>query len=205
MTSISLTSAYIYSTNTQSKTYFDGLGVPTYYLNVIAGFNTDQGTSTDISGTTYQYTYNSGGIYYYVGSGITAVGGFSGKSSLVSVNIASDVTSISNEAFRNCTGLASITIGSGVTSIGDYAFYGCTSLSSFTISNYVTYLGYYAFYGCTTIASITIGSSVTYIRDYAFYGCTNLTSITIPYNVTTIGKYAFYNCSKLSVTKFLLV
>ena len=46
--------------------------------------------------------------------------------------IPSSVTSIGNNAFRNCTGLTNINIPSGVTSIGNNAFYGCASIESIT-------------------------------------------------------------------------
>ena len=62
------------------------------------------------------------------------------------------VTSIGNEAFRDCTGLTSITIPDSVTSIGVYAFYDCSSLSSVTIGDSVTSIGEYAFLECTSPA-----------------------------------------------------
>ena len=58
------------------------------------------------------------------------------------------VTSIGDEAFKNCRGLTSITIPNSVTSIGDEAFIYCSGLTSITIPNSVTSIGDRAFYGC---------------------------------------------------------
>ena len=85
-----------------------------------------------------------------------------------------------------------------VTSIGQDAFRDCTSLTSITIPNSVTSIGYGAFSGCTGFTSITIPNNVTEIDRYAFYGCTGLTSITIPNSVESIGNYAFRNCTGLT-------
>ena len=43
------------------------------------------------------------------------------------------VTSIGDDAFRECSGLTSVTIGNSVTSIGVGAFRDCKSLTSVTI------------------------------------------------------------------------
>jgi hypothetical protein len=55
------------------------------------------------------------------------------RASIKSVTIGSDVTSIGNNAFKDCTGITGITIGSGVKSIGNFAFNGCSGLTSVTI------------------------------------------------------------------------
>ena len=89
------------------------------------------------------------------------------------------VTSIGNEAFRDCKSLTSITIGNGVTSIGGNAFLFCS------------------------LTSITIPDSVTSIGDSAFFSCSRLTSITIPDSVTSIGRKAFYACTSLTAVTFL--
>ncbi len=88
-------------------------------------------------------------------------------------------TSISDSAFRDCTGLTSVTIPNSVTSIGEYAFYNCTGLTSVTIGGNVTSIGNYAFRDCSGLTSVTIGNSVTSIGDYAFYGCSKLQDIYI--------------------------
>lgn len=68
------------------------------------------------------------------------------KSSIQSVTLSDFVTSISNNAFRYCSGLTSITIPNSVTSIGDYAFYGCNNLHSVIIGSGVLSVGINAFH-----------------------------------------------------------
>lgn len=52
------------------------------------------------------------------------------KTSLISVKLPSNVSSIDDSAFRGCTGLISFTIPSRVTSINYFAFHGCSNLTS---------------------------------------------------------------------------
>ena len=78
-------------------------------------------------------------------------------------------------------------IGTDVTSIDDQAFFNCTNLTSVTIPSSVTTIGNYVFYSCSSLTSVTIPNSVTSIGDSVFQSCTSLTSITIPTSVTSIG------------------
>ena len=114
------------------------------------------------------------------------------------IKFATDVTSIGDQAFYDCTGFTSVIIPNSVTSIGNYAFQGCSSLTTVTIPNSVTNIGEYAFYYCTGLTSITIPNSVTNIRKRAFSYCSSFTSVTIPNNVTSIENGAFYGCDRLS-------
>jgi len=123
---------------------------------------------------------------------------FYGCSSLNTISIPGNVTSIGYEAFYGCTNLESISISRSVTSIGSKAFYGCTNLKSISIPGNVTSIGKETFYGCSNLASASIPSSVTSIGYEAFYGCTKLKSINIPSSVTSIGNSAFYKCSSLN-------
>ena len=131
---------------------------------------------------------------------VTSIGddAFYNCSSLTSVTIGNSVTSIGVAAFRSCSSLTSVNIPDSVTSIAEYAFFGCTSLASATIGNSVTSIKRDAFRSCTSLASVTIGNSVTSIGMTAFAYCTSLTSISIPDSVTSIGDYAFYYCTNLT-------
>ena len=131
---------------------------------------------------------------------VTSIGddAFRNCSGLISVSIPNSVTSIGSHAFQNCSGLISVSIPNSVKYISKYTFYGCSSLTSLTIPNSVDYIGIYAFYGCSSLTSLTIPNSVTSIGYYTFYGCSGLTSVTIPNSVKYIREYTFYGCSSLT-------
>ena len=61
------------------------------------------------------------------------------------------VTSIGDDAFKNCTSLTSVVIGDFVTSIGSYAFSNCTSLKKIEIPDSVKSIGHHAFFNCTSL------------------------------------------------------
>ena len=91
-----------------------------------------------------------------------------------------------------------IKCASDITSIGDNAFFDCTNLTSIEIPNSVTSIGDNAFYYCTGLTSIEIPNSVTSIGNQAFNYCNGLTSIIIPNSVTSMGNYPFAYCSGLT-------
>ena len=114
---------------------------------------------------------------------VTSIGTvFKGNSSITSfdeLQYFTMLSSISSEAFCNCSSLTSVTIPNNVTSIGSSAFYGCSKLTSIDIPSSVTSIGSSAFSGCNGLTSVTIPSSVTDIGDYAFSNCSGLTSISV--------------------------
>ena len=91
--------------------------------------------------------------------------------------------------------LYSVEIGTDVNTIGERAFINCTQLTSVTIPNTVVSIGNYAFYHCdnTRFTTIVIPDSVTRIDDYAFSECTHLMYIYLGNNVTKIGRHAFFH------------
>ena len=138
----------------------------------------------------------------------------------------SQLTSIGDYAFDDCSSLTSISLPSTLTSIGMGAFQNCNNLNYYTDSNNNKYLGnqtnnylvlidiantiisefdfpagckiiYYGAFSSCSLTSITIPAGVTSIGNNAFLGCSNLTSVTIE-GVTSIGDSAFFSCSSLT-------
>ncbi len=84
-------------------------------------------------------------------------GAFSGFSSLTTLSIPSSVTTIGDEAFRDCTALTRVYIANG--DVGENAFHGCTSLVTLSVGS-TALVSDNAFEGCTAL------SSVTYLSNY---------------------------------------
>lgn len=114
------------------------------------------------------------------------------------------VTSIGEEAFRNCSSIPSIVIDDvSITTIPYGTFEGCSSVTVVDISNSVKTIGNNAFRNCTSLTSVTISDNVTSIGtltsigNNAFDGCSGLKTIRIPDGVTSIGSNAFNECANL--------
>ena len=180
--------------------------------------------SLHVSAQTFSY---NGLKYELDGNTATVIKYYNSSGFVINITIPSSieyggkqysVTSISPDAFRNCSGLTSVTIPNSVTSIGRYAFSGCSGLASVTIPNSVTSIGESAFKGCSGLTSAIldnnwivsgcsigtlfgsqikeciIGNSATSIGASVFANCNALTSVTIPNSVTSIGNQAFSGC-----------
>lgn len=112
------------------------------------------------------------------------------------------VTTIGEDAFKECDLLESIILPDAVTEIGEQAFAYCVCLKDVTIGSGVTVIGQAAFDYCVNLKSITIGSRVTVIGQAAFSNCWSLENITIPDAVTEIGVEAFNRCDGLQSVTF---
>ena len=143
------------------------------------------------------------------------------STSLKSVVIGKNVTTINDWAFDSCESLTSIIIPDNVKNIGG-AFYGTALYNN--ESNWkdgVLYIGNHliaasedlegsykikdgtktiasgAFSGCRSLTEIIIPDSINVINDDTFSNCSSLTSVTIPDSVTEIGDSAFFWCKAL--------
>ena len=180
-------------------------GGKTIYYNIISNTKLEV-TFRGESFNTYDKEY-SGEIvipasvtYQGITYSVTSISkeAFYNCSGMTSLTIPNSVIFIGDEAFRNCWGLTSLIIPNSVTSIDKEAFAGCSGLTSVTIPNSVTTISARAFTGCSSLTSVTIPNSMTSISVGAFYGCSGLTSITIPNSVTSIEASAFNGCYGLT-------
>ena len=171
-----------------------------YYITGAGEVEVCGGTSTSVnipSSVTHTWKHYSSSCNCYITDSVRTYSvtsieqeAFRDCSSLTSVTIPNSVTSIGGGAFRDCSSLTSVTIGNSVTSIGGGAFEDCSSLTSVDIPNSVTSIERGAFEDCSSLASVTIGNSVTSIEDEAFYGCSSLT--TLNYNAINCNGF-YYN------------
>lgn len=111
------------------------------------------------------------------------------------------VTSIGDDAFRNCDKLTSVYISEGITSISPYAFYNCVSLSEVELPTSIYYIGIYSFAQAKNLKSVKFGNGIKTIGAYAFMDCVSLKTISFPNSVENIVEGAMFGCSSLeSVT-----
>jgi hypothetical protein len=151
-----------------------------------------------VDGYTWSYRVKNGEAMIVTTNGRCAVSPSpKGDVSIPSTLDGVKVTSIGNNAFRNCRGLTSVTIPADVTSIGGSAFHSCNELSAVMIPSSIRNIGEWAFANCYALKSVTIPSNVESVGAAAFHNCRGLTSVTIPAKVTSIGGAAFSYCSAL--------
>jgi len=110
------------------------------------------------------------------------------------MTFSSSITSISDNAFEDCSSFTSLIIPNSVISIGVYAFKSCTSMVSVSIPTSVTFIGLQAFQSCSSLTSVTIPSSMTTLEYATFIDCSSLTSVTIPDSVTRLENSVFLRC-----------
>ena len=116
------------------------------------------------------------------------------------LTLSDNVTSVLDYEFYECRGLRTVTFGKNITDIGNGAFRECDTLRTVTLPESVTRIGESAFYSCDTLSRANIPSKVSLICGDAFNYCKNLTAITIPAIVDSIGAYAFSNTGLTKVT-----
>jgi hypothetical protein len=169
----SLTSAYFQGNAPPDNgaAFYSDNGITTvYYLSGTLGWgSTFGGVPTALSQP--QFSYN------IIGNAITITGytGSSGNVVIPDTINGLPVTSFGNNIFPFST-VTSVTIGNNITSIGQSAFDDCTYLTNAIIGTNVTSIAYEAFFFCYNLTNVTIPYSVTNIGDYAFGYCSSLTS-----------------------------
>lgn len=108
-----------------------------------------------------------------------------------------NLTSIPESAFANCTKLKSIILPDTIIRIEDNAFYNCTSLEEFTFPESIQEIGKKAFANCSSLNSIVLPDKITELPENLFSGCSNLQEISLSDKVNKIGKSCFSGCEQL--------
>ncbi|WP_286438115.1 leucine-rich repeat protein [Bacteroides acidifaciens] len=124
--------------------------------------------------------------------------------SLTSIIIPASVGSLGPNVFNNCSFLERVRFvyGSQLKTIENGSYANCSALKYITIPTSVEVIDTSAFDGCSSLSSIEIPANVEAIGASAFSGCSSLSSIEIPASVETIGVSAFSGCSKLHTVTF---
>lgn len=124
---------------------------------------------------------------------------FKGCIALEGIRLPQYVTEIRQEAFANCESLATLTIPDTVTEIGQDAFLS-SGLETVNLEH-VNKIGPSAFRDCTKLVSVTFGASPLILGAGAFSGCSSLSAISIPF-VKTIEDETFAYCTALESVDF---
>ncbi|MCR5485027.1 MAG: leucine-rich repeat protein [Clostridiales bacterium] len=164
-------------------------------------------------GASLTWTLDSEGLLKITGEGPMSYvdSPWAGSSMVKTLDIASGVTSIAKNAFKNCTEITEITINENIESIGSGAFAGCTGITEINVASgneYFVCVDGVLFNTSMTkliqypagkvLSTYAVPTSVTEIEPKAFLGCTGLTEVTILDGVTNIGESTFAGCSSLS-------
>lgn len=121
---------------------------------------------------------------------------FSYCSSLESVFVPDNVTTLSEGIFRDCKSLKNAVLPKAVNEICPYAFNGCESLSNVHFPSSLELIGENAFGGCN-FSDIAANAGLKRIDKGAFENCVGVESIYISETVEKIDETAFKNCSSV--------
>ena len=130
-------------------------------------------------------------------TGYSHVPWYSQRTSITTVSVSENITTVGPYAFRNCSNLTTIKLPAGITRIEDYAFYGCSALSEIEFPSKMEIIGQYAFQNCDSLIAILLPDALTEIGSNAFYDCDGLSEVTLPDNLTDLGEAVFYDCDGL--------
>ena len=115
------------------------------------------------------------------------------ESNLKSVKFGTGLKTIGVYAFNGNKKLETVEFtGNNLTSIENNAFRDCIALSELNITGNGLVIDSNAFYCNYALKSVTLGTGVKTINDYAFQQCASLETVNIGNDVETIGYRAFY-------------
>lgn len=151
------------------------------------------------SNTTYGFSGAAGGSYILNTAGdssaLTASRVY--LNSIKKIELGTGLA-LNNYCFNYCSSLDSIVIPTDVTSMGSSALSHCVALKHLTLPSGFTNVAQSLLSYCNNIKSVSLPFSITEIKNNAFEYCYTLSSLAIPNSVTTIGQYMCQYCYGLN-------
>ena len=105
-------------------------------------------------------------------------------SSVSYVEMFGSITTIGDEAFRNCANITALALPESLTSIGAGAFRNCTGITELTLPASLTYIGEGALDGCDHLARLTVLCDPAILPDSLLDQCYARTEIYAAPNAT---------------------
>ncbi len=142
-------------------------------------------------------------------------GCFEGNETVVSVKFNSEIVTVKDKAFKDCTALKEVTKTDSLTALGASAFEGCSAIEEFEYPESVTAVPEKCFAGCTALAVIKEHKNLKNVASDAFkdtawenaqpdgalsfgrvtYGVKGqVKDIEVPKGVSLIEDYVFLGC-----------
>lgn len=173
---------------------------------------------TKIDANAFYQCKNLKTITFAEGSKLTTLGnGCFSDCAFTDISFPNHITTIGNEAFRNCDKLTTVHFPASVTEVDPTAFKGCTNIMNYTVdADNTTYSATHGMLcdktktilrlfpaGHAKEDVVLLPPSITEIGENAFYRCTPLTSVVIPQKVKKIDSRAFGYCNNLKYIALL--
>lgn len=175
-----------------------------YYCSGVSSVKFENGSKISVLGSNIFAGMAQNGFDLFLGdnSSLVGIGEYAlSDSTIKSIDYGKDsqIQTIGDSAFRNCSQLTAVKIPKTITYLGSSAFYGCSNLKNIEFEDgiFLTEIKSNLFRYCSNLAEITIPDGVTNIGGYAFSGCSGLRDFVIPTGVTSIGERSFEECSGL--------
>lgn len=143
------------------------------------------------------FTQNCNLFPKYIGHNITSLSNNAFRNSSIEEFEFPSLVSIGSNAFIFCLKLIDVNIPNSVTSLGNSAFSACYNLTHVNLSSNLTVINSSVFMSCNKLDNVVIPNPITKIGPSMFRYCRNLKNILIANSVTYIGDYAFANCDNL--------
>lgn len=108
-----------------------------------------------------------------------------------------NLESIADDAFADCTKLNTVKLPKGLKSIGKRSFANCKLLKTFKLNDNLTAIGDSAFAGCRVLPNLALPYGLKRIEANTFEGCIAMTEMDLPLGILFIGTKAYSGCTKM--------